>query len=185
MLGHGVHASFTVLTYLLDSSMMIEKFLKRILFYTLTAIALSVFIFLVYDKHAPIDTKGFEVYEHTLENIRLTAPLPNVWEVRKNERSVTFDFSERLRKSMTVSVNPLNKEIYTDTYKFRNGNILQFSLNDDMGGGSGGTESMLWGKLTDENGLHVYIYCYDQGEWSTNPEWCIKYWQNFSFSNVP
>jgi hypothetical protein len=56
----------------------------------------------------------------------------------------------------------------------RNGARVVYSINSDIGGGSGGSESELKGSL-ELKGRMFALTCRDQGEWSTDPSWCLLY----------
>jgi len=55
-----------------------------------------------------------------------------------------------------------------------NGSRLSFNIDEDIGGGSGGTEGELVGDLN-LNGKVLSVTCRDQSEMRTNPAWCLRY----------
>ena len=56
---------------------------------------------------------------------------------------------------------------------------VRFSIDHDIGGGSGGTEGELKGVL-ELDGRTLALTCRDQGEGSNNPGWCLDYLQHLS-----
>jgi hypothetical protein len=63
---------------------------------------------------------------------------------------------------------------YATERKLTNDAVLRFSIESDLGGGSGGTESELAGRL-DINGKALAVVCRHQSEWYPDPSWCINY----------
>lgn len=55
-----------------------------------------------------------------------------------------------------------------------NGARVRYSVDHDIGGGSGGTEGELKGEI-DLDGRVLALTCRDQGEWRNNPDWCVHY----------
>jgi hypothetical protein len=51
---------------------------------------------------------------------------------------------------------------------------VRYSINYDLGGGSGGTEGELKGEL-EFAGKVFMLTCHDQGEGSNEPDWCLSY----------
>lgn len=51
---------------------------------------------------------------------------------------------------------------------------VQYTIDHDLGGGSGGTEGELKGEL-DLEGKVFLLTCRDQDEARNNPEWCLDY----------
>lgn len=59
--------------------------------------------------------------------------------------------------------------------RLENASRIAYVQNNDIGGGSGGTEAELIGELTLADGLQLHVTCHDQSEWSPNPAWCLKH----------
>jgi len=55
-----------------------------------------------------------------------------------------------------------------------NGARVRYTIDHDIGGGSGGTEGELKGRL-DVDGTALALTCRDQGELGNNPSWCLQY----------
>jgi hypothetical protein len=56
----------------------------------------------------------------------------------------------------------------------KNGAHVRYNIDQNIGGGSGGTEGELNGEL--ELGGKVFgLTCRDQGEWGNSPDWCLLY----------
>jgi hypothetical protein len=58
--------------------------------------------------------------------------------------------------------------------KLPNGARVDYSADYDIGGGSGGTEGELKGRLA-LDGKVLALTCHDQSEWGPRPEWCLSY----------
>jgi hypothetical protein len=55
-----------------------------------------------------------------------------------------------------------------------NGARVDYMVDYDIGGGSGGTEGELKGHLA-LDGKRLALTCRDQSEWGPRPEWCLSY----------
>ena len=65
---------------------------------------------------------------------------------------------------------------YAQSVELKNGGVLRYNVEPDIGGGSGGVEGQLKGRL-ELSGHALVVMCHDQAsEGSTpKPEWCVPY----------
>ncbi len=61
------------------------------------------------------------------------------------------------------------------TTTFGSGTRIEYSVDKDIGGGSGGTEAELYGELFFEGQSALLVGCRDQKEGTPDPEWCVAY----------
>lgn len=82
--------------------------------------------------------------------------------------------TRRIRMFRLSSVTNEADEKYDVMLKLRSGGTLRYNLNRDIGGGMGGTEGELKGRL--EIGTRVIsVTCRDQSKGYVQPEWCVAY----------
>ena len=72
------------------------------------------------------------------------------------------------------SSSPSAAHTYGRRQKLANGALLRYSIESDLGGGSGGSEAELAGRLN-LSGRVLAIVCRHQSEWNPDPSWCINY----------
>lgn len=111
-------------------------------------------------SYAMLIPKGSVVKAESTSGLVAAVPVPN-------GRLVRF-FS--LRPSGQSKLPPANR-----TSRLENASRIAYVQNNDVGGGSGGTEAELVGELTLTDGLQLHVTCHDQSEWSPNPAWCLKH----------
>ena len=90
---------------------------------------------------------------------------------------VRFDLTKdmRLERTLTFSMASIAASTATDrTKNFKNGNRLEYHLDDDPSGGSGGPVAEIVGKLSLES-YNLSVSCTDQDEWSPDAEWCLSF----------
>jgi Tse3 toxin immunity protein Tsi3 len=63
---------------------------------------------------------------------------------------------------------------FTKQATLTNGAHVRYTVDHDIGGGSGGTEGELKGRL-DLDGRVLVLTCRDQGEGGNSPDWCLQY----------
>ena len=82
---------------------------------------------------------------------------------------------QRLQRSLTFSTDIREaKDGLHRNENLANGGRLDYSVEDDTGGGSGGPIAELAGRMT--IGSHVVsVTCTDQDEWDRDPQWCVSY----------
>lgn len=61
-----------------------------------------------------------------------------------------------------------------ESTKLANGLTLSYSVDDDIGGGSGGPEAELTGETLLDPQTPLMIVCHDQQEGGANAEWCLE-----------
>jgi hypothetical protein len=60
----------------------------------------------------------------------------------------------------------------TEKETLKNGHTLRYRVDYDMGGGSGGTEGELVGRIEIDD-RSILVRCRDQKEGRPEPEWCF------------
>jgi len=88
-----------------------------------------------------------------------------IWHPRST-RSMTF--LELCSASGTIP------SAYGSRATLTNGAAVRYDIDRNIGGGSGGTEGELKGRL-DLDGKVFVLTCRDQGEWGNAPDWCLHY----------
>lgn len=56
-----------------------------------------------------------------------------------------------------------------------NGLSISYSIDDEIGGGSGGAEEEMSGEMLLDSRTPIVIACHDQGELSRDAGWCLEY----------
>lgn len=96
-------------------------------------------------------------------------------------RSVTFDArkNQRQLRRLIISAAPHQPAIdYDQTTRLRHGTTMRYRDLGEVGGGSGGMEFEIAGRL--EIGTSVlFLNCTDQTESVGFPEWCLDYLHTF------
>jgi hypothetical protein len=105
--------------------------------------------------------------------------LPQQAEMRAQHdpHSVTFDArkNQRQMKLMMISAAPRRLAIdYDQTMRLRNGTTMRYRDLGEVGGGSGGAEFEIAGRI--EIGTSaLFLNCTDQTESVGFPDWCLHY----------
>jgi len=126
------------------------------------------------------NTAGLERADFMLGDVRYHILLPRGTRVqlpRGQVHSVTFwhPQSTRLLRNFTLGAALGESDArYAGTGTLSNGAVLRYNIDDDYGGGSGGAEAELKGRL--EMGARALaVTCHDQSEWHLQPDWCVPY----------
>jgi hypothetical protein len=83
--------------------------------------------------------------------------------------------SQRLERMLILDVGPHGQATASRrTITFRSGATLSYSVDDNVGGGSGGPVAELTGEIT-VGGRRLAVTCTDQNEHRREPDWCVAY----------
>lgn len=103
--------------------------------------------------------------------------LPEAATVRisASENTITFDLTKGMRLERQLVLATAPREIVAGRkVLLRNGARLEYAIDDNTGGGSGGPIAALSGRM--EIGAHALsVRCTDQDEGSREPDWCLRY----------
>jgi len=115
-------------------------------------------------------------WDLTLENVRYHILLPQHATVAARADRFSASLSGRLMRQLHLGPAPRGVgAAYARTERLSNGAVLRYNVDHDVGGGSGGTEGVVEGRL--EIGAQVLaVTCHDQREIpAPRPEWCLQY----------
>lgn len=142
-------------------------------------------------KFEPADPSGLIVQKFGIGDDNFEILLPQEYTPqRTTESKVMFIIPDKrnvhylsISKDSPISTQkktPLQKWKYS--VPIREGSDFQFSLKQNIGGGSGGTEGELTGIVRLDQTV-LDIECHDQSEWQPEPEWCVPYIHHLRFSS--
>jgi Type six secretion immunity 3 domain len=120
-----------------------------------------------------------ERFQFALGSVRYQILLPKRSRLeRRNEPGCIKLWHPRSQRTMTFlqlcAAPGTDARAYTRQTTLPNGARVRYSIDHDIGGGSGGTEGELKGQL-DLGGKVIALTCRDQGEWGNDPGWCLQY----------
>ena len=128
----------------------------------------------------PIDPIGLQRTDFTVAGASYQIVLPQGATLRSRNGpidSVEIWDQHTTRRIRMFRMSPATDEAdekYDLILKLRSGGTLRYNLDRDIGGGMGGTEGELKGRL--EIGTRVIaVACHDQSKGFVQPEWCVAY----------
>jgi hypothetical protein len=127
------------------------------------------------------DPAGLQRVDFTLADVRYQILVPQDAPVLMPSGQIRHIEIRYPRLTRTVRLFRLSadlaerQETFAHASTLSNGAVLKYSIDRNIGGGSGGTEGELKGRL--ELGVRVLaVLCHDQDEWGyPRPEWCVPY----------
>jgi hypothetical protein len=125
----------------------------------------------------PLERMTFTLRDSTFEIQLPERPwLPEGSKMVALRDHVIFHASPRAMRFIKIAnVKQKTPTVVGRTQTLSNGSTLVFRVNYNVGGGSGGTEGTLVGRV-EINGQRLSVTCGDQIEGSRpDPEWCIPY----------
>ena len=132
-----------------------------------------------------IDATGLQRADFTVDGVSYEIVLPQGGTARLKNVGIEIWDQHTTRRIRMFSFGPPSGEIdekYAFSKTISNGAILRYNLDRDVGGGMGGTEGELKGRL--EIATHVIaVTCRDQSKGFVEPEWCVPYLHHLILSS--
>ena len=127
-------------------------------------------------RAAPAGPKALRRTTFTLDGMSFAMPVPDRGNVRVSADTFTIFVGTRLQRLITLEKSKAgSRRHYRQKTVLANGLRLEYSIDDNVGGGSGGTIAELKGRL-EINGHVLSVLCTDQSEFSApQADWCLSY----------
>lgn len=129
---------------------------------------------------APLSADAqLEPIEFTLEDVRYRISMPRRSRLSDVNKAgclkIWHPRASRLMKFLELcSASGSIPTTFPRATTLTNGVRVSYTIDRDVGGGSGGTEGELKGRI-ELNGKLFALTCRDQGEWGNDPGWCLHY----------
>lgn len=121
------------------------------------------------------ECRGFEL---SGKSYRMFVPMGSSIEQDTTRRSVLIRPTPNGRLVRFLSLAPLAGATLpppTESTTLANGLSVSYSIDDDIGGGSGGPEAELFGETLLDPQTPIIVVCHDQREGGANAAWCLDY----------